>query len=202
MHRKNTIGIALLIAAVGSACDTLETTDPLGGPQNAVVMPAEQATNPADVARAVPSFGGMFVDEFGRPTVYLTNLAEAPRARRVLSDFARDNGRAEEDIQFLQANFRMGQLNSWYDRTWPEVMEQAGTVFSDVDEASNRILFGVEGGLVLLDLPSVPLPDWVAGITLLKRMVWVIDDGTIVKVFYPVFPPDKSADEVMAWLSS
>ena len=36
--------------------------------------------------------------------------------------------------------------------------------------------------------------------TLLKRMVLVIDDGVIGKVFYPVFPPDKSAAEVVAWL--
>ena len=28
----------------------------------------------------------------------------------------------------------------------------------------------------------------------------VIDDGMIVKVFYPVFPPDKNAEEVLAWL--
>jgi peroxiredoxin len=40
----------------------------------------------------------------------------------------------------------------------------------------------------------------VAGLTLLKRMVLVADAGTIRKVFYPVFPPDKSAEEVLAWL--
>ena len=40
----------------------------------------------------------------------------------------------------------------------------------------------------------------VAGMTLLKRMAWVIDDGAIVKTFYPVFPPDKSAEEVIDWL--
>jgi hypothetical protein len=28
----------------------------------------------------------------------------------------------------------------------------------------------------------------------------VIDDGVMTKVFYPVFPPDKSAEEVVAWL--
>ncbi|MGB8824860.1 MAG: hypothetical protein WCD25_15955, partial [Pseudolabrys sp.] len=28
----------------------------------------------------------------------------------------------------------------------------------------------------------------------------VIDDGTVTKVFYPVFPPAKSADVVVAWL--
>ena len=36
--------------------------------------------------------------------------------------------------------------------------------------------------------------------TLLKRMVLVIDDGVIAKVFYPVFPPDQSAAEVVAFL--
>ena len=39
-----------------------------------------------------------------------------------------------------------------------------------------------------------------AGMTLLKRMAWVIDGGKITKVFYPVFPPDKNAGEVIAWL--
>ena len=49
-----------------------------------------------------------------------------------------------------------------------------------------------------LELPTFT----VAGMTLLKRMAWVIDDGTISKVFYPVFPPDKNAEEVIAWLAS
>jgi peroxiredoxin len=39
-----------------------------------------------------------------------------------------------------------------------------------------------------------------AGMTLLKRMAVVIDDGTITKAFYPVFPPDKNAAEVIAWI--
>ena len=40
----------------------------------------------------------------------------------------------------------------------------------------------------------------VAGMTLLKRMALVIDDGVIDKVFYPVFPPDQNAADVVAWL--
>ena len=39
-----------------------------------------------------------------------------------------------------------------------------------------------------------------AGMTLLKRMALVIDDGTVVKAFYPVFPPDRNAAEVLSWL--
>jgi peroxiredoxin len=42
----------------------------------------------------------------------------------------------------------------------------------------------------------------VDGMTLIKRMALVIDDGTITKVFYPVFPPDKNAEEVIAWLQT
>ncbi len=41
-----------------------------------------------------------------------------------------------------------------------------------------------------------------AGMTLIKRMALVIDDGKIAKVFYPVFPPDKNAEEVIAWLQA
>lgn len=40
----------------------------------------------------------------------------------------------------------------------------------------------------------------VAGMTLLKRMALIIDDGTVIKAFYPVFPPDKNAEEVISWL--
>ena len=50
---------------------------------------------------------------------------------------------------------------------------------------------------------SLHLPMFMtSGMTLLARMALVIEDGTIVKVFYPVFPPDKSAEEVIVWLRS
>lgn len=39
-----------------------------------------------------------------------------------------------------------------------------------------------------------------AGEVLLRRLTLVIDDGVVTKVFYPVFPPDRSAAEVIAWL--
>src|SRR5215813_235609 len=48
---------------------------------------------------------------------------------------------------------------------------------------------------------AINLPTFsTAGMTLLKRMALVIDDGVISKVFYPVFPPDKNAAEVIAGL--
>lgn len=49
-----------------------------------------------------------------------------------------------------------------------------------------------------LNLPTFS----VAGMTLLKRMALIIDDGVISKVFYPVFPPDRNAADVIAWLQA
>ncbi len=39
-----------------------------------------------------------------------------------------------------------------------------------------------------------------AGMTLLKRLTLVVRDARIEHVFYPVFPPDQHASEVLAWI--
>ena len=41
-----------------------------------------------------------------------------------------------------------------------------------------------------------------AGMVLLKRLTLVLRDGAVERVFYPVFPPDRSAADVIAWLSA
>jgi peroxiredoxin len=40
----------------------------------------------------------------------------------------------------------------------------------------------------------------VEGVTLYKRITLVVEGCAVAKVFYPVFPPDKNAEEVVAWL--
>ena len=53
----------------------------------------------------------------------------------------------------------------------------------------------------LLFARSLQLPTFVvAGMTLLKRLTMIVRDGRIIKVFYPVFPPDRSAADVVDWL--
>jgi peroxiredoxin len=50
---------------------------------------------------------------------------------------------------------------------------------------------------------ALNLPTFKAdGMELINRLTLVIDDGTITHVFYPVFPPDKSAAETLAWLNA
>ena len=40
----------------------------------------------------------------------------------------------------------------------------------------------------------------VEGMEFFKRLTLITRDGRIEKVFYPIFPPDQNADEVLVWL--
>ena len=35
-----------------------------------------------------------------------------------------------------------------------------------------------------------------------KRLTMIVAEGAIVKVFYPVFPPDRNVYDALAWLGS
>jgi peroxiredoxin len=48
---------------------------------------------------------------------------------------------------------------------------------------------------------SLRLPTFeVEGMRLYRRLTFVAEAGRIVRAFYPVFPPDRNAAEVLAWL--
>jgi hypothetical protein len=50
---------------------------------------------------------------------------------------------------------------------------------------------------------ALNLPTFEAGgLTLLKRLTMIIEDGTIKHVFYPVHLPDENADAVISWLAA
>lgn len=49
-----------------------------------------------------------------------------------------------------------------------------------------------------LDLPTFTS----AGQTLYKRLTLVVRDGVLEHVFYPVYPPDRHAEQVLDWLRS
>ena len=72
-------------------------------------------------------------------------------------------------------------------------------------EAATRLHlpFAILSDAKLAFAKALKLPTFTtSGMTLLKRMALVIDDGVITKVFYPVFPPDKNAADVIAWMSA
>lgn len=72
-------------------------------------------------------------------------------------------------------------------------------------EAANRLHlpFPLLSDSALLLASALDLPLFTAGgMTLLKRLTLIVEAGLIRHVFYPVFPPDRNASDVIAWLSS
>src|SRR3954451_3953600 len=53
--------------------------------------------------------------------------------------------------------------------------------------------------LALADALSLPTFE-AGGRRLYKRLTLIAEQARIVKVFYPVFPPDRNADDVLEWL--
>ena len=50
---------------------------------------------------------------------------------------------------------------------------------------------------------ALKLPTFeIAGMTLIKRLALIVRDGVIEHVFYPVFPPDRNAGDVLAWFAA
>ena len=72
-----------------------------------------------------------------------------------------------------------------------ELAERLGLPFTILSDAGLEMTRA-------LRLPTLE----VAGLTLIKRLTMVVTSGRIEHVFYPVFPPDRHAAEVLAWLQS
>jgi peroxiredoxin len=82
--------------------------------------------------------------------------------------------------------FGLSTQDGAYQREMAERLHLPFAVLSDEKLALTRAL----------GLPTMQ----VAGMTLIKRLALIIDDARIRHVFYPVFPPDRNAGDVLAWL--
>ncbi len=68
--------------------------------------------------------------------------------------------------------------------------------------AREHIPFPLLSGDELELVAALGLPTFEAdGMTLYRRLTFVAEASVIVKVFYPVFPPDRDAAGVLAWLA-
>jgi peroxiredoxin len=72
-----------------------------------------------------------------------------------------------------------------------ELSERLGILYPVIADPELRLRDG-------LGLPTFDFE----GSTLYKRVTLVFEAGRVAKVFYPVFPPDRNAEEVLEWLRS
>ncbi len=84
------------------------------------------------------------------------------------------------------AVFGLSTQDTGYQR---ELVQRLGVPFPILSDA----------GLALTRALRLPTMD-VAGLTLIKRIAWIAREGVIERVFYPVFPPNRNAEVVLAAL--
>ena len=95
---------------------------------------------------------------------------------------------AELKVAGAAAVFGLSTQDSAYQREMVERLHVPFAVLSDDKLALTKAL----------RLPTMN----VAGQTLIKRLAMIIDDARITHVLYPVFPPDRNAGDVLAWLKA
>jgi peroxiredoxin len=157
---------------------------------NAVIPPIELQATTGDTVRLdeLPRRTVLFCyPRTGRPDEELPPGWNAiPGARGCTPETC---GFRDAHAQFVELGARVLALStqsSDYQRELAERLELPFPVLSDER-------------LELTDALRLPTFE-TSGMTLLKRLTLVIDDGRISHVFYPVFPPDSHAAEVLSWL--
>lgn len=93
------------------------------------------------------------------------------------------------ELQALAARvFGLSAQDSDYQREAVQRLHLPFPLLSDVDLA-----FSVAMRLPMFDVQSLRL---------IKRLTMILRDGVVEHVFYPVFPPDRNAQEVIDWLTA
>jgi peroxiredoxin len=98
-------------------------------------------------------------------------------------------GFRDAHAQFTELGARVLALSTQSGEYQRELAERLGLPFPVLSDERLELT-------TALGLPTFET----SGMTLLKRLTLVVDDGRIEHVFYPVFPPDTHAAEVLGWL--
>lgn len=104
----------------------------------------EPGDEQAALAQAVPGFGGLFLDQSGAPTVWLTGPGRRLSLERALGGIARRHGFDPAAVRIRRGDFSWRQLEGWFRPASIQALAERGVVYADLDEASNRVTIGVE----------------------------------------------------------
>lgn len=129
----------VIVAACSDGTAPTGTTQSLAQP----ALQGAQAPDAATLVRTIPGFGGFFLDQ-GVPTVYLTDLTQRPAAEHALRGFAAARGFSAAQIRTLQGRYAYADLDRWSQQVSNDAFLIAGVVYTDLDEAANRVTVGVE----------------------------------------------------------
>jgi peroxiredoxin len=165
------------------ACAHLEGTA-------APALVLESSMGPVDLVAFGAELGVLYIyPRTGHPDYEVPDgWNEIPGARGCTPQSCGFRDRAYE---LRMAGVKVAGLSSQPLEAQVELSERLGIVYPVISDPE----------LALRDALNLPTFEF-EGAELYKRVTLVLRDGLIEKVFYPVFPPDRNAEEVAAWLAS
>src|SRR6266508_3478116 len=164
-HRRMVVSLmtGTLVFATSCSDDSTQPT-PATDQLDRATAAVQQGSpdDPVALARGVPGFGGFFLDEQGTPTIYLKDAGQRGAAERALTPWFTSQGRAAAEMRVRKADFDWADLDRWFSQGSTEALGIPGVVFTDADEARNRVRVGVEdagaAGLVRSALARLGVP--------------------------------------------
>jgi hypothetical protein len=161
--RRSLIAGVLTLSACRDTAGPRDNTPVRESSPAPAVASQEPEGEQAALARVVPGFGGLFLDESGAPTVYLTDPGQRLSAQRALTGIAREHGFDSSALRVRKGEFTWQQLEAWFEPASRGALAERGVVYADLDEASNRVTIGVEsaeaGGRARSLLRRLGVPD-------------------------------------------
>lgn len=182
-HELNEFPADLPVPEDDGACDHLPG---MGLPE--IALPATDGSR-VDLSRQPGTVVVYIYPRTGRPDQELpAGWNDIPGARGCTPQSCAFRDHHAELQQLGAAVYGLSTQDTDYQR---EAVERLHLPFSLLSDEELR--FGNA-----LDLPTFE----VDGMTLLKRITLIAVDGRVAKVFYPVFPPDRNAGDVIEWLQA
>jgi len=158
-NRKAAVsGVAVAAVAFAGACSDVAPTEPMienGGQEFfRTSLPTAQFTGTIDaefvrIAHDLAGFGGLFYDEAGTLNVVMTGAAPMRTPAQVASVLQARlaalpiDAAALQNVRIVEGQYDFIQLDAMH-RSITPVLGLTGVVFTDADEAANRVRIGVE----------------------------------------------------------
>jgi hypothetical protein len=141
-------GILLGLVLLAAGCSDMNQPAAPSDPSDKSPAAARQGASPHpnDLARAVPGFGGFFLDATGTPTVYLRDPGQKAKVARALGPYFQAARVQSSRLRVQRGQFDWAQLERWQAGPGNSALTLPGAVFTDADEATNRLRVGVEHG--------------------------------------------------------
>lgn len=158
--------------------------------REAPALTLESSVGPVDLAAFAAERGVLYIyPRTGKPGREVPAEWDAiPGARGCTPESCGFRDHAEE-LRVLGA--RVAGLSSQSLEDQVELAERLGIMYPVISDPE----------LALRDALRLPTFEF-EGRPLYKRATLVFEGGRITRCFYPVFPPDKAVEEVLAWLGS